>query len=133
MSRECKYNEITVEKLFNVVHRYTEPIKIHVVGGIEGCQDKVKDFYITENFAKSQEEIDRVLKYYADVPVWNLHIEFDATRCKSGEVNCRGLIASIGANCHYKDAREGYLREKEDNRKAKMKDYRKRRKEKCEL
>ena len=130
MSRECKYNEITVEKLFNVVHRYTEPIKIHVVGGIEGCQDKVKDFYITENFAKSQEEIDRVLKYYADVPVWNLHIDFDGVRCKSGEVSCRGLIASIVANCYYKDVREGYLREKEDRRREKRKEYRERKKEK---
>lgn len=130
MSRECKYNEITVEKLFNVVHRYTDPIKIHVVPDIEAFQDKVKEFYITENFAKSQDEIDRVLKYYADVPVWNLHIEFDATRCKSGEVNCHGLIASIAANCHYKDVREGYLREKEDRRREKRKEYRERKKEK---
>ena len=130
MSRECKYNEITVEKLFNVVHRYTDPIKIRIVPDIETFQDKVKEFYITENFAKSQEEIDRVMKYYADVPVWNLHIEFDATRCKSGEVNCRGLIASIAANCHYKDVREGYLREKEDRRREKRKEYRERKKEK---
>ena len=128
MGRECKYYEITVEKLFNVVHRYTEPIKIHVVAGAEGLQDKVKDFYITENIAKSQEEIDRVMKYYADVPVWNLHIDFDGMRCKSGEVNCNSLIASIVANCHYKDVREGYLREKEDNRKAKRKEYRERKK-----
>lgn len=132
MGRECKYNEITVEKLFNVVHRYTEPIKIYVVAGVEGCQDKVKDFYITQNFAKSQEEIDRVLKYYADVPVWNLHIDFEGVRCKNGEVNCGGLIASIVANCHYKDVREGYLREKEDIRKAKRKEYRKKKKSKGE-
>lgn len=130
MSRECKYNEITVEKLFNVVHRYTDPIKIRVVPDIEAFQDKVKEFYITENFAKSQEEIDRVLKYYEYVPVWNLHIEFDATRCKSGEVNCRGLIASIVANCYYKDVREGYLMEKEDRRRKKRKEYRESKKEK---
>lgn len=130
MGRECKYYEITVEKLFNVVHRCTEPIKIKVIAGAEGLQDKVKDFYITENIAKSQEEIDRVLKYYADVPVWNLHIEFDEMICKTGKVNCKSLIASIVANCHYKDAREGYLREKEDIRKEKRKEYRERKKEK---
>ena len=129
MGRECKYYEITVEKLFNVVHRYTEPIKIHVVAGAEGFQDKVKDFYITENIAKSKEEIDRVLKYYADVPVWNLHIEFDEMRCKTEKVICKSLIASIVANCHYTDVREGYLREKEDVRKAKRKEYRERTKE----
>ena len=130
MSRECLKYEITVEKLLHIVHRYTEPIKIYVVSGAEGCQDRVKDFWITRNFAGSQEEIDRVLKYYADVPVWNLHIEFDVTRCKSGEVNCRGLIASIAANCYYKDVREGYLREKEDRRREKRKEYRERKKEK---
>ena len=128
MGRECKYYEITVEKLFNVVHRSTEPIKIYVVAGAEGLQDKVKDFYITENIAKSQEEIDRVMKYYADVPVWNLHIDFDEMRCRTGKVICNSLIASIVANCHYKDVREGYLREKEDVRKQKRKEYRERQK-----
>ena len=126
MSRECKEYEITIEKLYRVVHRYTELIKIHVVSGVEGCNDKVKDFYITKNLAESQEETDRVMKYYADVPVWNLHIEHDGTRCSNGEVNSRGLVASIVANCHYADAREGYLREKEDIRKAKRKEYRER-------
>ena len=56
MCRECKYYEITVEKLFNVVHRCTEQIKIYVVAGAEGVQDKVKDFYITENKAKYQKD-----------------------------------------------------------------------------
>ena len=129
MSRECTEYEITVKKLYSVVHRYTEPIKIRVVSGAEGCIDKVRDFYITRNLAGTQEEIDRVMKYYADVPVWNLHIEYDSIRCSNGEVNSRGLVASIVANCHYADAREGYLREKEDIRKAKRKEYRERRKD----
>ena len=129
MSRECKETEITIKKLYYVVHRYTEPIKIHVVSGAEGCQDKVNDFYITKNFAESQEETDRVLKYYADVPVWNLHIEYDCKRCSNGNVNCVGVFTSIVANCHYADVREGYLREKEDIRKAKRKAQREKRKD----
>lgn len=128
MNRECEDYEITIKKLYRVVHRYTATIKIYVVPGAEGCQDKVHPFYITENLASAQEEIDRVLKYYADVPVWNLHIEYDGRRCSNGEVNSIGLVASIVANCHYADAREGYLREKEDMRKAKRKEYRERRK-----
>ncbi len=40
----------------------------------------------------------------------------------------RYTVASIVANCHYTDMREGYLREKEDIRKAKAKAYRERRK-----
>ena len=125
MSRECKEHEITIEKLYRVVHRYTEPIKIYVVSGAEGFNDKVKDFYITKNLAESQEETDRVMKYYADVPVWNLHIAHELRRCQFGEVTSGGLVSSIVANCHYADVREGYLREKEDIRKAKRKEYRK--------
>ncbi len=130
MSRECKENEITVEKLLKIVHHYTERIKIYVVGDAAAAQDKVScaDFYLTKNFSKDQEEIDRVLKYYADVPVWNLHVSIDGGFLYSDQCKGEYVVASIVANCHYTDMREGYLREKEDIRKAKAKAYRERRK-----
>lgn len=123
--RECNNFEITASKLLKVVHRSTERIKIHVVSDAAMIADKQHEFYITENFSKSREEIDRVLKYYGDTPVWNIHIEFDNVLDYPG----RGVIAAIVANCHYSDIREGFEREKADRRKEKRKEYYRRRKE----
>lgn len=124
--RECNEYEITIEKLLNVVHRYTEKIVIHVVSDSEMLQDGEKEFDITRNFSKSQEEMDRVLKYYGDVPVWNITAGCEHEHIpgiKGGHIVCY-----IKANCHYRDAREGFLREKEDLRKERRKEYRQRKK-----
>lgn len=75
--RECDEYEITVEKLLKVVHHYTEKIVIRVVSDSEMIRDSAHEFDITRNFSESQEEMDRVLKYYADVPVWNLTCGFE--------------------------------------------------------
>lgn len=115
--RKCNEYEITVEKLLNIVHRYTERIKIYVVGDRKSIEDKVHEFYLTEDFCKNQKEIDRVLKYYAKVPVWNLHVGLDEKLVQDSESLCRTIITSIVANCHYEDMREGFLTEKEDKRK----------------
>ena len=125
--RECNEYEITVAKLLRVVHSNTERIKIHVVSDIEMYKDKQNEFYITTNFSESRDEIDRVLKYYGNVPVWNIHIDFGSANLASG---CKGryAVASIVANCHYSDVREGFLREKDDLRKAKRREYNRRRK-----
>ena len=131
MSRECGEYEITVDKLLKIVHSYTEKVKIYVVGGAEACKDGVRAHYLTEDLFKSKEETDRVLKYYADVPVWNLHVSVESAdfiRWYDNKNKGTFMVASIVANCHYKDIREGYLREKEDIRKAKAKAYRERRK-----
>lgn len=133
-----EYNEyrITVKKLLNIVHRYTERIKIRVISDRKSIEDKVREFYLTDNFCRNQEETDRVLKYYAEVPVWNLHIEFDEQPVPSGDVHCHVVAASIVANCHYSDMREGFLTEKEDKRKEQQRErqrrYRKRVKEQKE-
>ena len=80
----------------------------------------MREFFLTENFSKSQEEIDRILKYYADVPVWNLHTEIDNEYlCQKGNF----VVVSIVSNCYYKDIRDGYLLEKSDIRKAKATEY----------
>ncbi len=124
--RECSKYEITVENLLNVIHCSTEKIKIYVISDFEMINDKWREHYITEDFSGSQEEIDRVLKYYGDVPVWNIHIEHDD--CPIYGKKGKFVVASIVANCHYADAREGLLREKDDIRKAKRREYNQRRK-----
>ena len=124
--RECNEYEISISKLLNVIHRGTELIKIRVIADAAMFEDKMHEFYLTSNFSESREEIDRVLKYYSDVPVWNIHVDFENTLNypKKG----RGVMAAIVANCHYSDIREGLLREKEDIRKEKRREYRQRRK-----
>ena len=124
--RECNNFEITASKLLKVVHRSTERIKIHVVSDAAMIADKQHEFYITENLSGSREERDRVLKYYGDTPVWNIHIEFD---CKLASPTGRSVVAAIVANCYYSDIREGFMQEKADRRKAKRREYYRRRKE----
>lgn len=121
--RECNEHEITVEKLLNIVHQYTERIKIYVVGDRKSIEDKVHEFYLTEDFCKNQEEIDRVLKYYAKVPVWNLHVGLDEGVMREEIGFCRTFTTSIVANCHYEDMREGFLAEKEDKRKERQREH----------
>ena len=78
--RECSEHEITIEKLLNVVHSYTDPIRIQVIIGDAWltCEEargtrRLHDFYLTKAHTKyDDEEKDRLLKYYKDVPVWNL-------------------------------------------------------------
>lgn len=121
----CNEHEITVRQFFNVVHRYTERMKIHVVTDAQALEDHMHEFYLTDDFYKTQEEADRVLKYYGDAPVWNLHIEMDYDRIPRENHAYYCLVPTIVANCHYNDIREGYLREKEDRRKAKKREYQK--------
>lgn len=109
--RECRDTEITIEKLLDVVHSYTDPIRIYVVIGKAHTKYDV-------------EEKERLLKYYKDVPVWNLTTWHD--------VDCREIRYGIEARCHYKDAREGYLAEKADRKRAKERERRKRKKEQTE-
>lgn len=125
--RELNEYEITVEKLLNIVHRYTEKIVIHVVSDSEMIQDRAHEFDITRNFSESHEEIDRVLKYYGDVPVWNITADFESEYLSG--IKGKHIVCYIKSHCHYRDAREGFLREKEDLRKEKRREYRRRRKE----
>ena len=119
---------ITVEKLLKVVHRHTTIVKIKCIGAFEFReQDKVRhDFFLTEDSGKNEKELEtqRLLKYYGNVPVWNLHIEHEGVRTEHGY----GIRPCLIANCHYSDARAGYLKEKQDVKKAKQKEYRQKKK-----
>lgn len=129
--QKCNEYEITVSQLLKVVHRWSELIKIYVISDDAMHEDNRREFYLTENLSENQEEIDRVLKYYADVPVWNIHatIENVYDIIRNGKSrNGNFAVAAIVVNCYYADVREGFLREKEDMRKTKRKEYNQRRK-----
>lgn len=117
--RECKDYEITVRQFERFCHTYTEKIKIYVV--FRGLQDmglktpRQTDFYLTENLSESKEETERILKYYGDVPLWNLHVEakWEYVGARRGYYMCCYLVA----NCNYSDIYEGYMQEKKDRKK----------------
>jgi hypothetical protein len=129
--RECSEYEITIEKLLNVVHSYTDPIRIRVVIGDAWltCEEargtrRLYDFYLTKAFRRytvdGDIEAERLLKYYKDVPVWNLTAWHD--------VDCGEIRYGIEAKCYYKDIREGYLAEKADRKREQQRAYRRKKK-----
>ena len=130
--RECGKDEITVEKLMDIVHNYTDPIRICVVMGDAWltCEEakRMHDFVLTERYSyRDQKEKERLLKYYRDVPVWNLTVWMDCAPFSS-EYG-RPFFAGIEARCHYKDMREGWLAERADRERERKRAYRKRKKE----
>ena len=130
MSRECNQYEITIGRFLNIVHNYTDPIRINVIVEEERvtCPEAkhIHSFKLVDHLTPyDREEINRLLKYYKDVPVWNL--------CVWTEQDCeyqkgRYIRMGIEAQCHYRDIREGYLAEKADVAREKRKQYRKRKK-----
>lgn len=128
--RECNEYEITIEKLMKVVHNYTDPIRIHVVIGDAWftCDEakRMHDFELTHCYSyRNKEEQERLLKYYKDVPVWNLTVWTDYPESSP---KGRTIHMGIEAHCHYKDIREGWLAEKADRRREKQREYRQRKK-----
>lgn len=129
--RECGKHEITVEKLIDIVHNYTDPIRIRVVMGNAWltCEEakRMHDFVLTDNLSYlNKKECERILKYYKDVPVWNLTVWTDGpVRTEKG----RTFYAGIEARCDYKDMREGWLAERADRDRERKRAYRKRKKE----
>ena len=132
--RPCKESEITIERLMNVVHSYTDPIRIKVVMGDAWLKcDEAKhmhDFYLTERYGYTDvAEGERLLKYYKDVPVWNLVVWMDCDLCSK---NGRAIYTGIEAHCYYRDIREGYLAERADIKRESRREYYKRKKMQAE-
>lgn len=132
--RPCNEGEITIEKLMNVVHNYTDPIRIRVVMGNARltCDEarRRRDFYLTERYSYTDRvERERLLKYYKDVPVWNLVVWME---CDQYSKERRAIYTGIEAHCHYRDIREGYLAEQADKKREKRREYRKRKKMQAE-
>lgn len=120
---------ITVEELISVVHRYTDPIRITVVmedAWLNYPEAKgMRNFELVHCFRGDTQEEERLLKYYKNCPVWNLTVRGDGFFYSD---KGKQLLFGIEARCYYKDIREGYLAEKADLKKARQREYRKKRK-----
>lgn len=129
---------IQLWQLMRCVHIYTERLRIDVVIGDawleeknEGKRRRLHDFVLTEDAFidykhgvpyDSSKEIERLLRYYADAPCLNVVANFKTIQSWQMKDGFRGRDAVtpiIVARVHYRDIREGYLREREDIRKEK--------------
>ena len=131
--RECSEYEIPLWKFFKIIHIYTERVAIKVVTNSDyniARNDGFPkgEYYLSEDifggYGKAEEE--RMLKYYKDAPIWNVHIAWDYCHARKG--NGGAYVPVIVGNVKYADIREGWLAEKNDIRKAKQREYRMRKK-----
>lgn len=139
---ENQPSQIPLWRFLRSIHRFTERVSVHVVIGSEWLEERqngrhVYDFNLTDNAfvveGQTMPELDRLLKYYADVPVWNAtaqlrNIPYWYTKYKTGPM----VAASINVNCHYRDMRDAWHREQDDIRRAKRREYNKKRKAKAQ-
>lgn len=123
---------IPLWKFLRIIHYYTERVGIYVVAG-ENWKSGEHDFWLSRdafkgiNTGENWTELERLLKYYADVPVWNVCAEWTYD-----EFNGDGhhAVTWLTARCYYCDIREGLAREKADRRREQRREYQRRRREK---
>ena len=127
-------HHIPLWKFLRITHYYTERVGIYVVAGT-GWVKGDRDFWLSRDVfngicsGKYQAELERLLKYYANVPVWNVcaeWVEADLISNTSG----RKVSTWLTARCHYDDIREGLAQEKADRRREQRREYERRRREK---
>lgn len=121
---EC---QIPLWKFLRIIHRYTERVDIYVVSGMEGFKDNVKDFWLTTDVFKEekgggQPELERILKYYADVPVWNVCSEWGHEYLPCAGKG-RRAVTMLTSRCHYKDIQNAFKAEKADKRREQRREY----------
>ena len=128
---------IPLWQLMKIIHCWTDRLRIEVIIGDAWLDEKegrrLHDFTLTEDaFAGIQQakydETERLLRYYADAPCWNVTANLENV-CRFA-INSKysrrdGIVPVIVARVHYRDIREGYLREKEDIRREKRRASRK--------
>lgn len=145
--KDCK---MPLWQFLRTIHYYTELVKIYVVIGDAWLDDykagkkrrDLSDFWLTENAFEGvrgggdYSEVERLLNYYADAPVWNIcgefttrpyydnHFTFDKKHMQG-----RQITSCITARVHFRDIRDAYYREKADIQREKRREYNRKRKE----
>lgn len=127
-------HHIPLWKFLRITHYYTERVGIYVVSG-DNWKAGDHDFWLSRNVFKGirsgayQAELERLLKYYADVPVWNVCAEWTCDDYPGG-INGRSAVTWLTARCHYDDIRAGLAQEKADRRREQKREYEQRRRAK---
>ncbi len=141
---EAESGKIPLHEFLALCHRWTERVRIRVVMGdawlkFEEAANLGGEWALTENAFAEEDgkwpELERLLKFYADAPVWNIvarlfqpliHL-MNRKYGKTGDL--AGTV--IEAHVHYEDIREGFLAEKDAIRRRKRREYRQRAKERA--
>lgn len=124
-------HEIPLWKFLRITHYYTERVGIYVVSG-DNWQPGDHDFWLSRDVfkgirtGKRLEELERMLKYYADVPVWNVCAEWEYEMFQP-TVSGRLAVTCLTARCNYDNIREGLAREKADRRREQNRESARRR------
>lgn len=132
---EAEPGKIPLHEFLALCHRWTERVRIRVVMGdawlkFEEAANMGGEWVLTDNAFAEEDgkwpELERLLKYYADAPVWNIvarlfqpltHLNRKAG--KTGDL----VGTAIEAHVHYEDIREGFLAEKDAIRRRKRREY----------
>jgi hypothetical protein len=128
---ECK---IPLWKFLRITHYYTERVGIYVVSG-QNWQRGDHDFWLSRDVfgdylkKDGSAELSRLLKYYADVPVWNVCADWAIDMLHPG-ISGKPAVTWLTARCDYDDIRAGLAQEKADRRMEQRREYEKRRRAK---
>lgn len=132
---ETKLYALPLWQLMRVIHKYTVRLRVDVIIGTEYVNHpRLHNFALTNDAfhgfngvsgREKTKEIERLLKYYADVPCWNISADLEQVPGYMMGARYHGgycVTPVIVARVHYKDIEEGYLREKKDIRCAKRRE-----------
>ena len=133
-------------KFLRSIHYYTERVMIYVVIGDAWLEEekngnkRIHDFWLTEDafegiWNNDYSEVERLLEYYADVPVWNVCGEFtekpygDHCKWNGKRINGRHITSCITARVYFRDIRDAWYREKANIQRMKRAERNKKKKE----
>lgn len=130
---------ITIRQFLKSIHRYTEWVRIQIINDVLGekapsyLSDNVFVLQKGEISNFGQKEEERILKYYGDAHVWNIHA---CIECVYGYIsyqnNSNWYAPVIEANVSFSEVRDAWHREKADIQREKRRARAKKRKEKAE-
>lgn len=131
-----KREDFTIKQFLNSIHRYTERVDIVIVNDLYGAGNKYRrvpetlseDVFKGNDYGEKEEK--RLLKYYGDVPVWNVCARIvNVCDCHNFRHNGMPYVPAIIGHVHFSDIKDGWEKEKTDNARRKRAEYRMRRKE----
>ena len=143
---EAEPGKIPLHEFLALCHRWTERVRIRVVMGdgwlkFEEAAHLGGEWVLTDNAFAEEDgkwpELERLLKYYAEAPVWNIVARLfqPLTHLMNRKAGKTGDLVgtAIEVHVHYEDIREGFLAEKDAIRRRKRREYRQRAKNRPEV
>lgn len=132
---------ITIRQFLNSIHRYTECVRLRVINDVHDGK-KAPDYLSMDIFAPregekkgfGEEEERRILEYYGEAHVWNVHADLHMYHGHiPKEIGNVWFTPCIEANVSFSEVRDAWYREKADiqreKRRQREKERRRARKE----